>query len=951
MNRDNTREQNLLDHYWDADADNRQYIPDELEPSLRETVDQFHAEDDAPEPDQEFVDRLWNDLAGDTTATAAPTSPPWTTDPNDEPTEPQFVSGRQEDPLQTKQQSIWRRRARQIGELVAGVLVLALVTGGLILAYQNLLGTGGDEVPGAGDDRDGLVPNLSAVESITHSGEILDGSGLAGVEIGQINDQDYAFMYTTPGAQSGVESGPELRVVRLDPTGEHELVGSLELDVPWASSIGVSMGRMALVDDVLYLPVPAEERPGLWAVDISDPSNPEEVAFVDLSTGIPTTLAGSSDESMLTVATFNGPLYFIDVSDPADPDVVSAWEAEMFGFQDPGEVPSIAYDQGHVYIGHYRGVRIVDFSEPADIGSATTIENPDFDPAGPQPDEVDPLGPFPVGAWHDIEVVDDILYIAAGDNGVLLYDISDPSDPVELDPIERQDRTVALAPFDEYFYVLGVSADEQDPRETPWTWTAGVFDARDSENPESIGELPDLVTNDGNDDFLSMNTRHAIAGENFLLTVGHSGSLVAHINWVEPSDDDVAEEMPTPDLADEDISGLVPSLAPTSIIDQHGEFLQGAELGSIEIAHVDGQDYAFMLLFPSPDESGDAHPTIRTLRLDPGGAHEVAGELELDVDWSGPMQFNMGRMALVDDVLYAPIPVEDQAGIWAIDVSDPDTLEEISFLDIGADRPMTVVASDDVAVATGIFGNRYVFLDISDPTEPVLSSELEGTDIELHSSAEVPALTMAGDTLYIAHPRGVTMLDVSDPASPETLAAVENHEWEGLEGVEGAGTDTQVEISDDESMLDQLARPDAYHGVAVSGNHAYVAAGDAGVLVFDVSDPSDPQEVETLEPDDRTVQVTQFDEYVYALGVSSEGDDQGQPAWAWSVDALDIGKPADPQIVGQLENLVPTESAEDAAGFFMMSTINQAVSGQDFYLAWGRAGAYVAHIEWVEPNR
>ena len=140
---DNTREQTLLDQYWDADETNRRYIPAELDPSLRETIARLHAIDDAPDPDSEFVDQLWADLGGATGASVTSTSSrEWSHDPDEESTVPSYGPAINEDKMHEKQQSIWRRRARQIGELVAGILVLAIVTGGLILAYQNMIGEG-----------------------------------------------------------------------------------------------------------------------------------------------------------------------------------------------------------------------------------------------------------------------------------------------------------------------------------------------------------------------------------------------------------------------------------------------------------------------------------------------------------------------------------------------------------------------------------------------------------------------------------------------------------------------------------------------------------------------------------------------------------------------------------------------------------------------------------------
>jgi hypothetical protein len=165
---DNTREQTLLDQYWDADRVNRAYIPAELDGSLRETVDRVHQTDDAPDPDPAFVERLWADIGGVPSTTAAEASQSLTDD-SEEPFEQQFAPPRKENDMLAKQQSFWRRRSRQILEMVAGILVLAVVTGGLILAYQNLIGTEEDPSPAVAPVGDEVDPTPTISE-----GEVLD---------------------------------------------------------------------------------------------------------------------------------------------------------------------------------------------------------------------------------------------------------------------------------------------------------------------------------------------------------------------------------------------------------------------------------------------------------------------------------------------------------------------------------------------------------------------------------------------------------------------------------------------------------------------------------------------------------------------------------------------------------------------------------------------------------
>jgi hypothetical protein len=122
MARDDAREMNLLDQYWDADATNRRYLARELDDGLRDAVVRFEAADDAPEPDPAFVDRLWQDLAGEPLAPmATTTAPSWNADTDDERTEPQFVTGHQASDPTSRQQSVWRRRVKQLGDTMAKV--------------------------------------------------------------------------------------------------------------------------------------------------------------------------------------------------------------------------------------------------------------------------------------------------------------------------------------------------------------------------------------------------------------------------------------------------------------------------------------------------------------------------------------------------------------------------------------------------------------------------------------------------------------------------------------------------------------------------------------------------------------------------------------------------------------------------------------------------------------
>jgi len=78
--------------------------------------------------------------------------------------------------------------------------------------------------------------------------------------------------------------------------------------------------------------------------------------------------------------------------------------------------------------------------------------------------------------------------------------------------------------------------------------------------------------------------------------------------------------------------------------------------------------------------------------------------------------------------------------------------------------------------------------------------------------------------------------------------------------------------------------------VAVSGDYAYVTAGDDGLFVFDVSNSTDPQWIGDYSTENEAGDVAVIGNYVY-LTDSSEG-----------LVILDISDPTDPQKIGSYEN-------------------------------------------------
>jgi len=112
--------------------------------------------------------------------------------------------------------------------------------------------------------------------------------------------------------------------------------------------------------------------------------------------------------------------------------------------------------------------------------------------------------------------------------------------------------------------------------------------------------------------------------------------------------------------------------------------------------------------------------------------------------------------------------------------------------------------------------------------------------------------------------------------------------------------------------------PDYAYGVAISGSHAYVADGVAGLQVIDITDPASPQLVGGVD--------TPYD----AAGVAISGSHAYVADVEAGLQVIDITDPASPQLVGGV----------DTPG----RAYGVAISGSHAYVADGSAGLQVAPL-------
>jgi hypothetical protein len=188
-------------------------------------------------------------------------------------------------------------------------------------------------------------------------------------------------------------------------------------------------------------------------------------------------------------------------------------------------------------------------------------------------------------------------------------------------------------------------------------------------------------------------------------------------------------------------------------------------------------------------------------------------------------------------------------------------------------------------------GPRLTILDISDPASPTVVGKMDPLpDI-------VRGVAVAGDYAYVAdgYYGGLRVVDVSDPSNPTEAGSYDTpgYAWgvavaggyayvaDGLEGLR------VVDVSHPSNPAEVGSYDTVYAmGVAVAGDYAYVADGGRGLRVMDVSDPSNPQEVGACDTPDFARGVVVAGEYAY---VADEGA---------GLCVVDVSDPYNPAEVG-----------------------------------------------------
>jgi hypothetical protein len=486
-----------------------------------------------------------------------------------------------------------------------------------------------------------------------------------------------------------------------------------------------------------------------------------------------------------------------------------------------GSIQTMTFDGSWVYVGQGGALLIFDRNTP------TT-----------------PVARIPLTDYiQHIAIADDLAYVALGNSGVHILDISTPTVPKERGRITLQGSTSSVHVQGDYAYVTT----------TGFAGGLRVVDISNSDAPQLLGSISTMEL--GSSAAVDVDSTSQVA----YVATGRGRSLQV-INVSDPmSPTIIGAFMADTPIHDVQLDGTGAYLAADSdgllVLDvstptapqRIGQTTLPGKARAVwitqDVVAVAADDNGFSIV----GISTPSHPKIV-------GSYDVIGETAMVLQQPNTERFWVAA---------------NSGGMQVFDLSEPltPTLESHYTTLYGA---VDVVVADDhkrAYVAAGNAGMAIVTLTTSPPltnthsTQASVSITASTTftmevvsQVTLAGSAQ--ALAIADDTVYIAADReGVQIVNVSDPLSP--------------------------------ILISSLAVPGRVTDIQVREGRAYVAAGSAGVHVLDVSSTVSP----TL--------VGSVDTAGSALALQVSGD-MAYVADQHSLLVLDVRDATNPSIRGQL---------------------------------------------------
>jgi hypothetical protein len=499
---------------------------------------------------------------------------------------------------------------------------------------------------------------------------------------------------------------------------------------------------------------------------------------------------------------------------------------------------------------------------------------------------------------QDIALSGDLACLAAGNAGLVLVDISDPS------------ALAILGRLDTRGYAEGIAVSGSTIFLADGPYGLRVVDATDPGNPHEIGSAYDF----------NYAFDVAVSGAYAYVAAGGSGLLVVNVS--DPAAPVEVRAFDTP--------GYVYSVALAGQMAYLADAWAGVKLVNISNP-------------AAPFLAGSAPTPGWALSLAVSGsslyvANGVNGLRILNVANSAS-PYEVGawetdgfqlRLAVEGSRVYL---ADTLNGLHLVDAAAPAAPVETALFSQMSDARRVVVADGYAYVAAGDEGHLYIF-DISDPHAPSQAARFDG-------GGYAGGVAVSGSFAYLAtfmdSPNYLWVVNLSDPAHPTQAAVVP---LDSLDPANGAAREVVIQgtdayIADEYGLrIYDISTPAGIHitgqidlnldgtqttGVAVSGDYAFVADATDGVRVVDISDPAAPGLVHTFHTGSFTEAVAVAGDRLYAANSGA------------GIQVLDISNPlAIPAALG---------SYATPGG-----TVGVTIAGTELFTSQGLGGVQVLDV-------
>ena len=278
--------------------------------------------------------------------------------------------------------------------------------------------------------------------------------------------------------------------------------------------------------------------------------------------------------------------------------------------------------------------------------------------------------------------------------------------------------------------------------------------------------------------------------------------------------------------------------------------------------------------------------------------------------------------------------VTGKQGLQVFDIQDPSAPIWLGAQETPLPLARGLALSEDVAFMA-VIGDGVRVLSLEEP-QP---REIGAYDLVGSAGAEYANdLQLVEDRLFVAAlAQGLWILDVSQPASPRPVSScctTREHPLQGLSDVhvrQGIAyvtdTEQQLRLLDTENGLRQLgSAPLPAPGRALWGDsvYTYVAADEAGLVVFDVQDPTAPVELARAQTSGPAIELKYESTRSWLHVASLEG----------GLEVFDISDPSEPRLHQQVETEGDVRAIDTGVGNY---------DGNYIYVADGDA---LLVLEW-----